>query len=272
MAKKIRSLPTERAVIYPESDGKPMAETDIHRNLMIDTIRRLENHFKERDDVYVSGNLLLYYEKGNQYKSVAPDVFVVCGVEKKRRRTYFLWEEGKGPDFVLELASENTYRRDLGDKKDLYASVIKVKEYFLFDPDGRYLQPSLMGYRLTDGVYLPIQPVDWRLPSDVLGLELVEEAGELRLFDRLTNDWVLKPEEEEAEARRQAEEEAQQEFFARQQAEARAEQAEVKVQQEYFARQQAETKAQQEYLARQQAEDELAQLRALLEKLHATDE
>jgi len=243
-SKKIRSLPTERAVIYPESDGKPMAETDIHRNLMIDTIRILENHFKERDDVYVSGNLLLYYEKGNRYKSVSPDVFVVFGVEKKRRRTYFLWEEGKGPDFVLELASENTYRRDLGDKKDLYASVLKVKEYYLFDPDGRYLQPSLMGYRLIDDIYLPIQPVDWRLPSDVLGLEIAEEAEELRLFDPLTKDWVLKPEEKEAKARRKAEEKAQQEYFARQQAETRAEQAEA----------------------------ELARLRALLERLHPTDE
>ena len=236
-SKKIRSLPTERAVIYPESDGKPMAETDFHRDLMIDIIDRLNNHFKERSDVYVSGNLLLYYEKGNQKKSVAPDAFVVFGVEKKKRRTYLLWEEGKGPDFVLEVVSRKTYRQDLGKKKDLYASVIKVKEYYLFDPDGRYLQPSLQGYRLIEDIYLPIQPVDARLPSDILGLEFVEEAGELRLFDPLAQDWVLKPAEEEAEAREQAE--------------ARAQKAEARA---------------------QRAETELARLRALLEGLRATDE
>ena len=159
MPQKIRSLPTERIVVYPSSDGKPMAETDIHRKLITNTIEILDNHFKERDDVYVSGNLLLYYEKGNPKKSVAPDVFVVLGIEKKRRRTYLLWEEEKGPDFVLELVSRNTYQKDLGEKKDLYASVFKVKEYYLYDPDGQYLQPSLHGYRLTNGVYLPIQSV-----------------------------------------------------------------------------------------------------------------
>jgi len=257
-SKKLRSVPTERAVIYPESDGKPMAETDFHRDLMIDTIDRLNNHFKERPDVYVSGNLLLYYEEGNPRKFVAPDVFVVFGIEKKKRRTYLLWEEEKEPDFVLELVSRNTYRQDLGKKKKLYASVIKVKEYYLFDPDGRYLQPSLQGYRLIDDIYSEIQPVNGQLPSDVLGLELAEEAGELRLFDPLARGWVLKPAEEEAQARRRAEARTRR-------AEARVQQAEAKAQQEYLARQQVETRA-------EQAETELAQLRVLLERLRYTDE
>ena len=240
---KIRSLPTERTVIYPESDGKPMAETDLHRDLMLDMIEILKDRFKARTDAYVSGNLLLYYERGNPKKSVAPDVFVVFGIENKRRRTYLLWEEGKGPDFVLELVSKNTYKKDLGRKKNLYASVLKVKEYYLYDPDGQYLQPSLQGYRLADGVYSPIQPVDERLPSEVLGLELGEEVGELRLYDSLMEDWVLKPVE---------------------QAEARANQAETRAQQ-------AESKAQQEFFVRRQAEAELARLRAELERLRATE-
>ncbi len=248
-SKKIRSLPTERTVIYPESDGKPMAETDFHRDLMLNIIEALKNHFKNQPDVYVSGNLLLYYEEGNPRKSVAPDVFVVLGVEKKRRRTYLLWEERKGPDFVLELVSRKTYKKDLGAKKHLYASVLSVKEYYLFDPDGRYLQPSLQGYRLVGDIYSPIQPIDERLPSDVLDLELGEQAGELRLYEPVTKEWLLSP-AEEAEAREQAEAKVQQEFLARRQAEARA--------------QQAEARAQQEYLARQQAEAELARLRDLL--------
>ena len=122
--------------------------------------------------------------------------------------------------------------------------MLSVKEYYLYDPDGLYLQPSLQGYRLADGIYSPIQPVDERLPSEVLGLELAEEDGELRLYNPLTKGWVLKPVEEEAKARRRAE---------------------AKVQQEFQARQHAETRA-------QHAEAELAQLQALLERLRATDE
>jgi len=249
MSKRIRSVPTERRVIYPESDGEPMAETDMHRKLMTNIIEMLENHFRSRPDAYVSGNLLLYYEEDNPKKSVAPDVFVVMGVEKKGRRTYFLWEEGKGPDFVLELVSKKTYKRDLGEKKDLYASVLGVKEYYLFDPDGMYLQPSLQGYQLVGDTYRPIQPFDERLPSDVLGLELEDVAGELRLYNPSTGRWLLKP-AEESEARKQAEAKAQQEFLARQRAETRTNQAEARA---------------------IQAESELARLQALLEQLRTTE-
>ena len=166
-SKKIRSLPTEQRAIYPESDGKPMAETDIHRNLMIEIIGILDDWFKNHPDVYVSGNLLLYYQEGQPKKSVTPDVFVALGVEKAARRTYRLWEKGKGPDFVLELASESTYRHDLGEKKDLYAQVLGVKEYYLYNPDGQYLPSPLLGFRLAGEIYTPIQPVGSRLPSQI---------------------------------------------------------------------------------------------------------
>jgi len=226
---KIRSLPTERTVIYPESDGKPMAETDIHRKLMNHLIEMIEYHFRNRSDVYVSGNLLLYYEPGNPQKSVAPDVFVVFGVEKKLRRTYLLWEEGKGPDVVIELVSKSTYQHDLSGKKELYAQVLGVKEYYLYDPDRLYLSPSLQGYRLVGEFYRAIQPVANRLPSFVLGLELGERDLELELYNPETQRWLLKQVEEESFARRQAEARAQQEAFARQQAEARAKESELEL-------------------------------------------
>lgn len=95
MQPKIHSAP---AIVYPESDGKPMAETDLHRNLMFDIIKMLTHYFQNRNEVYVSGNLLIYYEEGNPKKSVAPDVFVVFGVSEKPRRTFLTWEEGETPD------------------------------------------------------------------------------------------------------------------------------------------------------------------------------
>jgi Uma2 family endonuclease len=95
-----------------------MAETDIHRKLMMDFISILENHFKYQNDVYVSGNLLMYYEKGDPRKSISPDVFVVFGVEKKLRNTYLTWTEANTPDFVLEVASPSTFQKDIGEKKN----------------------------------------------------------------------------------------------------------------------------------------------------------
>ena len=200
---EIHSLPTGPD-FYPSSDGKPMAETDVHRNLMTDFIQMLDDYFQNRLDVYVSGNLLLYYEEGNPRKSVAPDVFVVFGVNRKTRRTYLLWEEGKGPDFVLELSSKSTYRADLNRKKRLYAQVLGVQEYFIYDPDHQYLTPALQGYKLVDDSYVSILPAEGRLSSSVLGLELgFKPDGKLGLYNPETGNWQLLRQEraEEAEAR-----------------------------------------------------------------------
>ena len=198
MQQKIHSAPT---LVYPSSDGKPMAETDKHRKLMMDFIQMLEYHFRDANDVYGSGNLLMYYEEGNPIKSVAPDVFVVFGVGKKSRRTYLTWEEGNTPDFVLEVASPSTYQHDFGPKKELYASVLAVKEYYIYDPYGD-ITPSFIGYRLADGEYQEIAFVNGHLPSTVLGLELAEYEGDLRLYNPATQRWLQPPEEraEQAEA------------------------------------------------------------------------
>lgn len=212
MRKQIHAAPT---LIYPESDGEPMAETDLHRKLMMDFILMLEDHFSDAQDVYVSGNLLMYYEEGNIYKSVAPDVFVVFGVSKKDRRTYRTWEEGKTPDFVLEAASPSTYNKDVTEKKELYASVLQVEEYYIYDPYGE-VHPHFQGYRLIGGVYQPIESREGRLPSTVLDLELGERDGTLRLYDTSRSAWLSPPKARvvEAEAR------AVQETEARERAEA----------------------------------------------------
>ena len=198
MQGEIHSAPT---LTYPSSDGKPMAETDRHRKLMVDFIQMLEHHFREANNIYVSGNLLIYYEEGNPRKSIAPDVFVVFGVGKKPRRTYLTWEEGNTPDFVLEVASPSTYQQDLGPKKELYASVLTVKEYYIYDPYGD-ITPSFIGYQLVGGEYQEIAFMEDRLQSAVLGLELGEYEGELRLYNPTTQQWMQPPEEraERAEA------------------------------------------------------------------------
>ena len=131
----------------------------------------------------MSGDLLIYYEQGNPRKCVAPDVFVVKGAPDHRRMIYKLWEEPKAPDFVLEVASRNTWKEDLGPKRATYAAM-GVREYWLFDPKDECFDPQLQGLVLEDGVYrsLPARVEAGRrtLSSAELGLDLQVEGGKLR--------------------------------------------------------------------------------------------
>jgi Uma2 family endonuclease len=176
-------------IYYPESDGKPMAETDTHRDDLIYAVESLKQFFRAREDVYVSGNLLVYYQQGEPTKSFAPDCFVVFGVPKRRRRTYKIWEEhGRAPDVVIEFTSNSTKADDAGSKKGLYA-FLGVQEYYLFDPTGDYLPVSLIGYRLERGEYVARQPnADGSLESPLLGLRLVPEDQLLRFVNLATGE------------------------------------------------------------------------------------
>lgn len=180
--------------IYPESDGKPMAETDIHRRLLTTLVFTLETHFQNQPDVYVSGNLLVYYVEGNPAKCVAPDVFVVRGVPKGERRIYKLWEEGVAPQIVIELTSRKTWKEDLQIKWRLYEE-LGVQEYFIFDPEYDYLDDSLVGYKLESGKYVELEIKDGRVKSETLGLELVDTGETLRLFDPQTESFLPTPQE-----------------------------------------------------------------------------
>jgi Uma2 family endonuclease len=201
--------PRSAEIEYPESDGKPMAETDTHRDLMTHfLIEPLREWYRQQPTVYVSGNLLVYYQEGNPKAAVAPDVFVVFGVPKQTRRIYKLWEEGKAPDVVFELTSRKTRREDLSDKRLLYEE-LGVREYFLCDPLREYLKPPLQGFRLDGDYFVPLQPDrlpdgEWQLASEVLGLHLQTKENALRLYDPHTEQFLLTP-SEEAKARRVAE-------------------------------------------------------------------
>jgi Uma2 family endonuclease len=190
---------------YPETDGKPMAETDIHRRLMNTLIETLERHFADAPDVYVSGNLLIYYVEGDPGKRVAPDVFLVRGVPKGDRHIYRLWEEGQPPAVVIELSSKQTWREDFYDKFHLYQE-LGVAEYFIFDPEYDYLPEPLIGWRLKRGRYRPMALKRNRMRSAALGLELVSTGVTLRLYDPQTRQFLRTPAEaEEALGKAEAE-------------------------------------------------------------------
>jgi Uma2 family endonuclease len=160
-----------------------MAETDFHRTLLSALVETLDDWFSADPAVYVSGNLLLFFEEGNKRRHVSPDVFVVFGVPKRMRPNYLLWEEGRGPAVVVELTSASTRREDTRQKLELYRDVLRVPEYFLFDPFGDYLDPQLQGHRLIGGAYRPMRAAEGRLRSRQLGLLLEADGQHLRLVD-----------------------------------------------------------------------------------------
>lgn len=194
-------LPTA-ADEYPSGDGRPLAETPVHRRNLVTLLDVLDRRFADDPLVYVSGNMFVYYERGNKLKHVAPDVFLVRGVPKVKRRDYYLvWEEEHGPDLVIELTSVSTAEEDLEDKKSLYQNILGVNEYILFDPRAEYLDPPLQGFRLEQGEYQHIDLADGRLPSVVTGLHFEANGEDLRLHDPATGLWLPTAEELLAEAK-----------------------------------------------------------------------
>jgi Uma2 family endonuclease len=262
---------TEAEVYYPESDGQPMGETDIHRDLVLELVSTLARWFAGRPDVYVTGNLFFYYVKGQPSQVVCPDVCVVFGVVKRRRSTYQTWRDGPFPQLVIELTSSSTRKQDVGVKPGLYER-LGVLEYYLFDPHfdpegpeepegpgdlSRYVRPS------ADVPFGPAQVVaaGAMVHSDLLGLGLTVRGQDLRLVDEATGRLVPTGEElaEAADQAQAAAEQAAAEARARAAAEERARVATEQAATEARAR--AEAEAESRALA-----EELARLRAQLDR------
>ena len=233
--------PTDAVDIYPDTDGEPMAASDLHLEILIWLLQTLKAYFAQMPDVYVSGDILTYYTEDNPRDVVAPDVLVSFGIGQKRRHTYKVWEEGKVPDFVMEFSSKTTYQKDLTEKMSLYAA-LGIPNYLLYDAEALYLPSPLMGFQLVKGVYVPIPPgVDGGVHSDVLGLDFHIRDRRLAVYDPVAEQWLQVPAEQYA-ARAEV-------------AEARAEVAEARAAQETIARQKAEAEVEhlREQLAHLQA-------------------
>lgn len=213
---------------YPESDGKPVGETDWHISVILYLRAALRFYFRHVADLYVAADMLFYYEEGNPQLSKAPDVFVVKGISKEDRATYKLWEEGRVPCVIFEITSRSTRWQDVGEKKGLY-EYLGVREYFLFDPLNEYLKPQLQGFRLVNGSYQPIDlSSDGTLYSQELDLLLEPERRQLRLVNAQTGEAIPTMEEFAERAELEAQR-AQAEAQRAQAAESKAEQLEREV-------------------------------------------
>lgn len=190
-------------IVYPCEDDEPLAETEFQYEPLTYTVAALKSYFSDREDVYVQGDMFVYYRMNDPRSVVAPDVFVVLGAPgNHKRNSWLIWREGgKQPNFVLEVASESTWQWDASGKREIYAR-IGVDEYWRFDPTGECFSPPLIGERLVDGEYRPMEIAEdtdgiLRGHSEVLGLDIcVLGELELRLYDSSTGEWLLSYDEQ----------------------------------------------------------------------------
>lgn len=143
----------------------------------------------------------------NKRRARYPDLLVAFDAspqDYKDSNGYIVSEQGKAPDFVLEVASPSTAQRDLNEKRDFYES-IGVLEYWLFDATGEYYRTRLAGFRLADGAYVPIDVAE--LPggdlqgySAALNLNLRIVGEELEFCDPETGRRITTFEDERTRA------------------------------------------------------------------------
>lgn len=205
-ARRMPYAPTETTEdLYPESDGKPMADTDLHIHWITRISDIFKTHFAQNTEVYISGNIIMYDIEGPMRTAISPDILVAFGLGQKFRRTYKVWEEGKPPDFVMEFSSNRTYQNDLDEKMAHYARM-NIPDYFLHDPDRRYLPSPLMGFRLVEGAYVEIVPdADGRVHSETLNLDFALLDDGLAIYDPQAQQWLQTAAEKAEERAERAE-------------------------------------------------------------------
>ncbi|WP_392481329.1 Uma2 family endonuclease [Nostoc sp. C110] len=221
----------ESEIFYPSADGQPVAETYDHLYALLTTLEVLQQYLAN-SQATVLGNQFLYYAQGFPKLRVAPDVMVIFDVAPGGRDNYKIWEEGQVPTVIFEMTSFGTKGQDEIFKKTLYEQ-LDVKEYWLFDPKGEWVEQQLRGYRLRGEIYEPIE--DGR--SEPLQLRLVVEGRLIGFYRENNGEKLLIPNElaealrQEVLARQQAEELVEQERQRSEQERQRAEQAELQVEQ-----------------------------------------
>ncbi len=182
----------------------PPRELEMQQDIPIYDFRRLISlHLANRDDVLIAGGGYLRHDPQNESERFVPDCVISFGVNPSAivgRNGYVISEVGKPPDFVLEVASRSTGRRDYTVKRDGYAAY-GVQEYWRFDnTGGQFHDAPLAGDVLNGEEYAPApinQDPDGLIwgHSEVLGLDLCWDKGTLRLRDPATGGFLLTPEE-----------------------------------------------------------------------------
>ena len=170
----LRWTPGPDELRLPCSEDDPVPQNTRQTVAIVDCFDSLRLRWRGRPDVFAGSDQFVYWDEEYDPKTksgnppLAPDVYVVFGVANRHRKTYVVWEERKPPDFVLEVVSPSTRRRDEVEKPKLYARM-GVPEFFRYDPEGK-LDPALAGFELPRRgrrTYRPL-PTE-RFAEDVVG-------------------------------------------------------------------------------------------------------
>jgi Uma2 family endonuclease len=207
--RKPRGRPAPRAsdgVFYPYSTGEPMGESNAHLQCIRWILDALEDLLRDRPDVSVHGDMFWYWQEGRPDLTRAPDAMVFFGVPMDPvRKSFKSWEHGGAvPDVIIETASAAQKALLFGDMLRDYQGQC-VREYFVFDWSGQYLDQPLYGYRLRGARYQPIRPrADGGLVSNQLRAVLRPDRRMLRFLKAADDSPILTRLEQVAAARAQA--------------------------------------------------------------------
>ena len=196
-------------VEYPYEDDIAMACGPAHEAVTVDTRDALVNYCASRPNAYRGMDMLVYYERYDITKRVTPDLFVVFDARLPIGRNYRIWDAGKPPDVVWELAPDSHMKGDPKEKKELYRQ-LGVPEYWLYDCHGALDGPRLQGFQLVKGRYRRL-PAERRsdgllaVKSPLLGLEQHYDGQRLRLWDPANKEYLRTGAEDARERLRERE-------------------------------------------------------------------
>ncbi|ABU58972.1 Uma2 family endonuclease [Roseiflexus castenholzii] len=256
---------TKPTIIYPESDGQPMADNTLQFRWIVVVQGNLAALFADRPDVFVAGDLLWYPVEGRPDIRRAPDVMVAIGRPKGDRGAYLQWEEGgQPPQVVFEILSPSNTFSEMARKLEFYERY-GVSEYYVIDPQ----HGDVAGWmRQGERLHVIDDMNGWSSP--LLGVRFAVTEEGVTLFYPDGRPFLTF--EEVVRARAEAEERAQREADrAQQEAAARAE-AEARAAAEAAARAEAEARAAAEAAARAEAEERLRALEAELRRLRGSSQ
>lgn len=172
--------PQRVAIIYPETDGEPMAENTVQYRYITTIHAGLDAMFGSDPNVFVAADLFWYPVEGRSDICTAPDVMIVLGRHKGDRGSYKQWEEGNiAPQVVIEILSPGNTATEMKDKRKFFDRH-GVEEYYEYDPYSRTLdawQRSGDFFRLTNVAET------WKSPRLGVTFEL-QENGELNVYSR----------------------------------------------------------------------------------------
>jgi Uma2 family endonuclease len=165
-------------IVYPESDGKPIADNTKQFRWIVTLEGGFEAIFRDREDVFVAGDLFWYPVEGRPDIRMAPDVMIVFGRPKGDRPSYKQWEEGNiAPQVVFEVLSPSNSLLEMAKKLEFYDRY-GVEEYYLYDPETGDFTGWIRG---EDGRLRVIDEIQgWVSPR--LGVRFDIEDGELRII------------------------------------------------------------------------------------------